>query len=111
MEVTAIKLGVVTYLTPDGPIVDKNIADLERSLQEAETDGPSNMVLNMERVPVVDGRGLEFLVELSARLKETGGSLRLTNPNRDCRDILLLTRLDKELVVCDVEEYSGVTPS
>jgi anti-anti-sigma factor len=103
MEVTTTRLGVVTYLTPNGPIVEKNIADLERCLHEAESDGPANMVLNMEQVPIVDGCGLEFLLDLSARLKETGGSLRLTNPNSDCRDILILTRLNKDLVVCDVE--------
>jgi anti-anti-sigma factor len=111
MEVAMTKLGVVTYLTPDGPIVEQNITDLERCLQEAESDGPGNMVLNMEHVAIVDGRGLEFLLELSARLKETGGSLRLTNPNDDCRDILTLTRLDKELVVSDVEDGSGVLQS
>jgi anti-anti-sigma factor len=101
MQVNMTKLGLVVYLTPSGALVEDNLHDLEKGFAQADTEGPVNMVLDMRDAPVLDSKGLEFLLDLSARLKDAGGSLRLSNVNATCRTILRITRLDGSVVLCD----------
>jgi anti-anti-sigma factor len=95
------KLGPIVYLTPSGALVEDNLGDLEKGLAQTDTEGPVNLVLDMRDAPALDSKGLEFLLDLSARLKDAGGSLRLSNVNATCRTILRITRLDGPIVLCD----------
>ena len=104
MDVTVSKLGVVTYLTPQGALVRENLTEFESCIRVAESDGPANIVIDMENAGALDSKGLELLLDLNSRLNDSGGSLRLSGLNKDCRDILALTRLDKELVAIDKDE-------
>ena len=107
MEVKTTRLGVVTYLSPDGPLAEGNFKALEESVRAVEAGGPVNIVLDLTHVPFLDSRGLEFLLDLSIKLKEAGGSLRLANANSTCRDILAITRLDQTILVCEDVDTAG----
>jgi anti-sigma B factor antagonist len=107
MEVKATRLGVVTYLSPDGPLAECNLKDFGARVRAVEATGPVNIVVDLTHVPFLDSPGLEFLLDLSIQLKEAGGSLRLANPNATCRDILSLTKLDQIILVCESIETAG----
>ncbi len=99
MQIKAANLGVATYLTPDGALVEKNLPALGESIQQARQRGTVNLVLDLHKVPFFDSRGLEFLLDLVTELQEQGGALRLANPSQVCKDILKMTRLDQSIAV------------
>jgi anti-anti-sigma factor len=111
MQVTTTKLGPVVYLTPSGALVESNLHDLEKGLAQADAEGPLNLVLDMRDSLVMDSKGLEFLLDLSARLKDSGGSLRLSNVNATCKTILRITRLDGLIALSDESEEGPGGPS
>jgi anti-anti-sigma factor len=107
MEVETNKLGVVTYLTPDDSLTENNLEALKNSIEENEENGPTNIVIDLSHVPLLDSSGLEFLLDLSTQLRESGGSLRVAHANSLCRDILAVTRLDQTIPVCEDVESGG----
>ncbi len=53
-----------------------------------------DLVLNMEEVPFIDSKILEYLVELQEQLAERLGQVKLANCDENIRKILEITRLD-----------------
>lgn len=107
MNVRKTELGVATYLAPAGPLVEANLPDLEKYVQEANAAGTTNLVMNMGQVPFVDSHSLEYLLDLSVRMRGEGGSLLLANVRGVCRDVLAMTRLDEMIPVYDDIESAG----
>ncbi len=107
MIVKSTEMGVAVYLTPDGAIIHDNVEALERSVREADVEGHPHMVVDLRHVPYIDSRGLEFLVDLSAGLRETGGSLLLANASPLCKEILAITGADQGIPVHDDLESAG----
>jgi len=106
METRTSTVGETTYISPDSAITEASLPDLESRVQSLKEGGPVNLVLDLTHVPYIDSSGLEFILDLSVELKEGGGSLRLVNANRTCRDILAITGLDRTMVVCDDHDPS-----
>jgi anti-anti-sigma factor len=94
MQVRTTRLGVAVYLTPDGPLVEDALPDLEAAVRQARAQGATNLVLDLRLVPVCDSRGIEFLADLAVALRSAGGSLRLAQVPPLCQEILAITRLD-----------------
>jgi anti-sigma B factor antagonist len=109
MQVRVSKMGIATYLVPDGAMIENNLQPLKDSTQTALQGGASKIVLDLRRVPLLDSRGLEFLLDLAAELRKNGGALRLANANALCRDILAITRMDQ--AVPTFENLEGASES
>jgi len=108
VQVRTSRLGVATYLAPDGPLTRETLAALEAGVAEARAKGAVDLVVDLRRVPFADSRALEYLLDLSAELRRKDGSLRLANPGEICRDILAVTGLDQSIpVFADLESAGG----
>ncbi|MCK4305105.1 MAG: STAS domain-containing protein [Candidatus Eisenbacteria sp.] len=107
MQVKTKRLGVATYLTPDGPLIEENLASLDECVQAARAHAPANLVIDLHLVPFFDSSGLEYVLDLATSLQETGGSLRLAGASSICRDVLEITRLDQAISVFEDLESAG----
>jgi anti-anti-sigma factor len=99
MQVRTNRMGVATYLAPDGALVMDSLAPLETAVTDARTHGAGDLVVDLRLVPFIDSRGLEYLLDLAIDLRQRGGSLRLAYPDAICKDILTVTGLDQTIAV------------
>jgi len=106
MHVKITKLGAGTYLAPDFPLVEDKLGALKEAVTRARADGASEIVVLLDRVPILDSQGLTYLVELSNDLRQLGGSLRLVATDI-CREILAMTRVDRTVSVFTTIEEAG----
>lgn len=84
-------------MTPGGPIVDEE-ADELIALMTGKLNSPNpRFVLNMGKVPYIDSRGIEGIVETSESLKSRGGRLRLAGVTATCREALEITGQSKKV--------------
>lgn len=107
MIVNSAEMGVAVYLTPDGAIVHDNVEMLERSVRKADEKGHTHVVVDLRHVSYIDSSGLEFFVDLSANLRDGGGSLLLANASPLCREILAVTGADRGIPIHDDLESAG----
>lgn len=99
MGLSKLTTGLVTFLTPSEALIDENIPTLRRALEECRTRQELRVVIDLHAVPVADSSGLEFLLEAQQDLQSRGGSLKLANPNPLLNEILVATRLNRELEI------------
>ena len=64
-------------------------------------------MIDFRNVPLIDSKGLEFLLDLANRLRESGGSLRIANVNELCKEILAITELDQVIAVYEDLDGAG----
>jgi anti-sigma B factor antagonist len=107
MKVKTTKLGVATYLAPDGPLTEENVRYLSESIESEREKGSVNLVVDLRNVPFLDSRGLEYLFDSAVNLRELGGSLRVVNANSVCKDVFSITRVDQTVLVCEDLESAG----
>ncbi len=85
------RVGTVDVLTPAGPIVDEDAEDLIATMNNKLNSPNARFVLSMEKVPYIDSRGIEGLVDSSENLMGRGGRLRVAGVTATCREALELT--------------------
>lgn len=91
--------GSVTYLALSQPLAEEQVDSLARALDECLGSGDVQLVLDLGEVPYADSRGLEFLLDARDRVTAANGTLKLANPNPLMNEVLVATRLDRELEV------------
>ncbi len=107
MQVKTNKLGVASYLSPDGALLEDNLETLAAAVAREREAGAANLVIDLRRVAFADSAALEFVVDLAASLREAGGSLRLAGPSQVMRDVLAITRVDQSISVYEDIESAG----
>ncbi len=108
MQVKTSRLGVATYLAPDGALTAESVADLAAGAADARARGATDFVIDLRQVPHLDSRGLECLLDLADELRQAGGSLRLANPGKVVQDTLSITAVDQSIPVFgDLESAGG----
>jgi len=87
-------LGEVTYLAPAGSLAEEEAQQaLVAALDSCAQTGRVHVVLDLERVPLVNGRGTEIILEANARFESLGGSLKFVNPTTLVADIFSANRV------------------
>lgn len=99
MQVKTTRLGVATYLAPDGALTEESLPDLEAAVRQARAVGAAQLVFDLSRVPCCDSRGLEFIADLAESLRVAGGALHLVQPVPLCAQIFAITRLDATIPI------------
>src|SRR5262245_38023008 len=66
---------------------------LKDKIQSLLQQGHRKLVLDMSNVSYVDSAGLGQLVQVYATTSHMGGSLKLLNPTKRLKDLLVLTKL------------------
>ena len=87
-------LGSVTYLAPAGSLAEEPAQSaLAEAIDSCIGSNRVQVVLNLDRVTMVNGRGLEIIVEANSRLASRGGKLQFANPSALLKEIFIAARL------------------
>lgn len=96
--------GAITVLRPSEPLRSTAIESLGKQLEPIISEGLPYLVLDMAETPLIDGAGLEWLLDLDETCCRRGGSLRLCNLGELCQDILRITGVGS-----DVQQFEDLT--
>ena len=83
--------GAVTVLRPSGPMRAELIQELDSQIQSALSGGVPYIVIDLSETPLIDGEGLEWILDLDETCCRRGGCVRICNACELCRDILRIT--------------------
>ena len=107
MSFRATKQGDVVVIAVEGQLVAGNRQQLREAVVSEINRGSRFFVIDFAEAGYVDSAGLGALVSLSKKIRESSGSLRLTNLNEDLRTLFELTRLDTLFALDDTGERAG----
>jgi anti-sigma B factor antagonist len=94
LKMTNREVDGVTVVALDGRIVlgDESIA-LRETVKGLLNQGKKKIVLNTDKVSMIDSAGLGILVSLYSSAKTQGGSVRLCQLGTKFREVLQITKL------------------
>jgi anti-anti-sigma factor len=91
--------GTISIVTGDEPIHAASISQLDSQLLACFSHGQPRIVLDLERVPLIDSAGLEWLVDAAEKCFQRGGQVQIAAPNPLCGDILRITGVNEQIEV------------
>lgn len=91
--------GAVDLIRGDDPITVDQAPFVARLLDECLAVGQPRTVVDLSRVPLVDSAGLELLLNYQDSFQQRGGALKLAAPNPLCRDILMVTGVERHFEI------------
>ena len=87
-EIIRSRIGVLTYLAPTGPLMEKEgLAQLKKTTESCIVARETDLILDLSKVPLINGAALDTLLEIQDSLTRYGGSLKTVNANALIRDI------------------------
>ncbi len=96
MQVNLRHKGSVTILDIEGNLIGRNAIKLKEIIDEhveAAEGKPVFMVLNMERVQVMDSSGLGVVVAAYTSIQRTNGRVVLLNIGGNIRSLIVMAKL------------------
>jgi anti-sigma B factor antagonist len=93
MKINEQRLGAVTVLKPEGPLVETDLTDFTSALSLAANANLGRCVLDLSAVPFVDSKGLEALLDATDEMARGGRALKLCCVDKTVRQVLELTGL------------------
>jgi len=92
--VLSSNLGGITYLAPAASLAEEaGLSALTEALDACAQSSRVHVVLDLERVPLINGKGLEMILDANARLAFLGGSLKFVNSSTLVTDIFIANRI------------------
>ncbi|MCD0461783.1 STAS domain-containing protein [Roseiconus lacunae] len=91
------KHGTVHVIVNDGPIRMETSVSIEELFERSMIGHTPAVVVDLSGVPLIDGSGLEWLVELSERSCRRGGCVRLCGVSELCADVLRVTGVGSKI--------------
>ncbi len=95
MELTFKNQPPVKILNLSGSFTNTTVAPARQWLEEATTDQPAYVVVDLSAVRFMDSTGLSTLVHALKRARALRGDLRLCGLQQPVRMIFEMTRLDQ----------------
>lgn len=83
--------GAVRLIQCGAAINREHAEEMAAALDQCLDQGQPRIVLNLQRVPLIDSRGLELLVDYQRDCIDRGGCIKLAAPTSLCQDILKAT--------------------
>lgn len=83
--------GAVVVLRPTGPVRSEAIRALDDQIHPTLLGGVPYIVLDLSESPLIDGAGLEWILDLDEHCCRRGGCVRICGACELCRDILRIT--------------------
>ncbi len=93
--------GAIHVLSGDEPFNSETIGQLDSHLVSCFSQGQPKIVLDLERITLLDSSGLEWLVETAEKCFQRGGQAQIAAPNALCSDILRITGVAEQVEVFD----------
>ena len=94
MSIRSTREGEKIVIAVEGQLIAANRQQLRDAVLPEIDRGARNFVIDFADTGYIDSAGLGALVSLSKRIRESDGTLRLTNLNEDLRTLFELTKLD-----------------
>jgi anti-anti-sigma factor len=95
MKIKRHKIGRIVFLSPDFAFIEENLGLFDAEIEQCLETGEVRVVLDLNLVPYIDSAGLEKLLACADRIRRKGGSLKISNPNPLCNEILQITRMTR----------------
>jgi anti-anti-sigma factor len=83
--------GVVQVIRGNDPLIKDHAQKVMDLMTECLEHGQPRVLLDMEKIPLIDSAGLELLVDSQENFQQRGGALKLVAPNGLCQEILSIT--------------------
>ena len=96
--------GAVTTVHLTGPLRGDSINDWDQSLRSMLLGGLPYVVVDLSETPLIDGAGLEWLLDLDEFCCRRGGCVRICGAGDLCRDILRITAVGSS-----VQQFEDLT--
>ncbi len=93
--------GAVDLIHGSDPITRETAEEFNAVLESCLTSGQPRIVLNMERIPLLDSHGLETLCDCQQSCISRGGCMKLASVPSLCLDILEATGVSAMFEVFD----------
>ena len=93
--------GAVEVVTPEIALTLENAEDLFTAITEKTFMGQPMVVLDMANVPLIDSAGLETLIDIQQKLRESAGSLKLSSLTQLCADVFRVTGMAERFETFD----------
>ena len=94
MSIRSTRDGEKVVIDVEGQLIAGNRQQLKDAVVPEIDRGARHFVIDFADTGYIDSAGLGVLVSLSKKIRESEGTLRLTNLNEDIRTLFELTKLD-----------------
>src|SRR5689334_11009127 len=94
MSIRSTRNGEKVVIDVEGQLIAGNRQQLKDAVLPEIDRGARHFVIDFADTGYIDSAGLGVLVSLSKKIRESDGTLRLTNLNEDLRSLFELTKLD-----------------
>lgn len=94
MSIHSTRDGERVVIDIEGQLIAGNRQQLKDVVLPEIDRGARHFVVDFANTGYIDSAGLGVLVSLSKKIRESDGTLRLTNLNEDLRTLFELTKLD-----------------
>lgn len=90
MNIEFLKDGTTLTVKPEGRLDATTSPEADLRIQ-AETEGVTDMILDLERVDYISSGGLRVILSWYQEMEQRGGSLKVLNPNEYIKEVFDLT--------------------
>ena len=91
-EIIHSRIGVLTYLAPSGPLLEhEGLTQLKKTTDACIAARETDLILDLSKVPLLNGAALDTLLEIQESLTRYGGSLRTVKANALITDIFRIS--------------------
>jgi len=94
-----LKQGAVDVIRGNDPLNVEHVEEASRLLDQCVRDGQPYVVLDLEKVTLIDSAGLELLLDFKEAFEAVGGVLKLAAANPLCEEILSITGIDRDFEI------------
>lgn len=97
--ITRKRVGAINVIEIATPLNEEMVPALNGVAIESMDQGAGQVVIDMEKVPLVDSQALECLLDIQDACLRRGGALTLAAPTQICADVLRITQVDRMIEV------------
>jgi len=96
-----------SVITLTGELIEKNQAtDLLVKVEEMIAAGKTKIALNLEGLKYMNSSGLNTLIQLLTKTRNSGGETVIYNMNKKINELLLITKLNTLFKIVETEEQA-----
>ncbi len=88
-----------TVVQPEGKITAANVDEFRKELAELIDGGATNITIDLNKVDIIDSKGLAVFIVCHKTLADRQGSLTVITDNDDFRGLFHVMRLDEHFEV------------
>ena len=104
MKLDVARQGDVTVLAVSGELNADSVGRFRKAVAEAMGRQQRDFLVDLGSVTTIDSAGLEGLTALQRQCEEELGMVRVCRANPTLRKVFELTRLDRQLTLCETTE-------